>query len=115
MPSTTARSEASQVGTPRKAWPPASRKQCAGISATAPGGSRSAAVSIAASASAGSSRRPGRLTNPKRRDGDEGHCPGRRLGYTAFSADPRAFEATPADLRQADDLLSAVDPVAWRH
>ena len=44
----------------------------------------------------------------------EGHHPGRRLGHAALSADARGVEAAPADLRQADDLLPAVDADAGR-
>ena len=37
------------------------------------------------------------------------HHPGRRFRITAAPADPRGQQAAPAHLRQADDLLPAVD------
>ena len=37
----------------------------------------------------------------------EGHYPGGRKRNPPLSTDPGGFEAAPADLRQADDLLSA--------
>ena len=45
----------------------------------------------------------------------EGHYPGRRIGDAAPSDDARHLQATHADLRQADDLLSAVDADARGH
>ena len=44
----------------------------------------------------------------------EGNHPGRRIGHPAASDDARHLEAADADLRQADDLLSAVDADAGR-
>ena len=45
----------------------------------------------------------------------QGHHPGRRLGDAALSDHPRRQQAAPAGLRQADDLLPAVDADAGRH
>ena len=44
----------------------------------------------------------------------EGHHPGRRLRHPAASAHPRDQQAAAAGLRQADDLLPAVDADAGR-
>ena len=45
----------------------------------------------------------------------QGHHPGRRLRHAALSGHPRRQQAAAAGLRQADDLLSAVDADAGRH
>ena len=44
----------------------------------------------------------------------QGHHPGRRLGHAALPDHPRGEQAAPAGLRQADDLLPAVDADARR-
>ena len=46
---------------------------------------------------------------------DEGHCPGRRRRHAPASGDAGDQQATAADLRQADDLLSDVGADAGRH
>ena len=69
---------------------------------------------------------PDRGRSPGRRPGSasqaegethvsQGHHPGRRLGDAALSHHPRGEQAAPAGLRQADDLLPAVDADARRH
>ena len=55
----------------------------------------------------------GRVTAGRR--SHEGHHSGRRLGHAALPADARDQQAAAAGLRQADDLLSAVDADAGRH
>ena len=45
----------------------------------------------------------------------EGHHPGRRLRHPAAPDHPRGQQAAAAGLRQADDLLPAVDADAGRH
>ena len=107
MPSTP-RSIARELG-----WRPAEnlrRPGCgrpsAGTSTTAPGGSRSAAASITA-------RRLGRRAETARLNRRAIILAG-GSGTRLYPADPRDLEAAPAGLRQADDLLSAVDADARR-
>src|ERR1700758_1437542 len=100
MRSTMRRSAANSAGSRKRRWRGASRKPCSGISTIAIGGRKSAAAFIKASGW-------GKF--------DEGHYPRRWLRHAALSADARGLEAALADLRQADDLLSAVDLHVRRH
>src|SRR5216117_257892 len=91
MPSTPPRSSASWAGRRGRASPPASARPCAGTSITRPGATR------------------------WRGARHEGHRPRRRRGNAPSPGDAGALEAASADLRQADDLLPAVDADARRH
>ena len=51
----------------------------------------------------------------EQRTSHEGHHSRRRLGHAALSRDARHQQAAAAGLRQADDLLPAVDADAGRH
>ena len=81
---------------------------------TGRGGSASARKSIAASAW-GRSLMVSVCVIARRGSGHEGHHSCRRRRHAALSGDARRLQATAAGLRQADDLLSAVDADARRH
>src|SRR6185312_8116889 len=106
MRSTTRRSAASSVGSRRRRSRAASKKPSTGISTIATGGTKSAAASTKVKDWGAAS-----LWEKF----DEGHYPRRRLRHAALSADPRGLKAALADLRQADDLLPAVDLHVRRH
>ena len=92
-------------------------RRCAGTSPTAPGARpcRRAATGASASAATVAARRAERAARRARSHHAQGHHPRRRLRHAAVSADARGQQAAAAGLRQADDLLSAVDADAGRH
>src|SRR3569623_1457598 len=90
----------SSAGAPAKPSIRASPRRCSGTWTTPTGGGPCAARSMAVNGW---------------ESWDERYYPRRRVRIAAVSDDHRHVQADDADLRQADDLLSAVDPDDRRH